>query len=234
MISIIKRDLLSTKRIKCTLSIISIYLIYFFVQNIFIKSLFKGGVEQVFARTIGITYDKMHFLDILIMILSLTYLIYITISIYLDDLSSGKEQILLRIDRKKYIITKLISIIIYILIVNVILYFLLFTIIHFLGYKINIMFMLKLFLTDFILKLIYSFISLVIYNFTNIIITILIFMIIPIGVLIHIPIKFLFAYQNINNLLILFIIFVVLFIGVNKILIFKIDNLFTLEEKNEI
>lgn len=128
MISIIKRDLLSTKRIKCTLSIISIYLIYFFVQNIFIKSLFKGGVEQVFARTIGITYDKMHFLDILIIILSLTYLIYITISIYLDDLSSGKEQILLRIDRKKYIITKLISIIIYILIVNVILYFLLFTI----------------------------------------------------------------------------------------------------------
>ena len=199
MISIIKRDLLSTKRIKCTLSIISIYLIYFFVQNIFIKSLFKGGVEQVFARTIGITYDKMHFLDILIMILSHTYLIYITISIYLDDLSSGKEQILLRIDRKKYIITKLISIIIYILIVNVILYFLLFTIIHFLGYKINIMFMLKLFLTDFILKLIYSFISLVIYNFTNIIITILIFMIIPIGVLIHIPIKFLFAYQNIKN-----------------------------------
>ena len=234
MISIIKRDLLSTKRIKCTLSIISIYLIYFFVQNIFIKSLFKGGVEQVFARTIGITYDKMHFLDILIMILSLTYLIYITISIYLDDLSSGKEQIQLRIDRKKYIITKLISIIIYILIVNVILYFLLFTIIHFLGYKINIMFILKLFLTDFILKLIYSFISLIIYNFTNIIITILIFMIIPIGVLIHIPIKFLFAYQNINNLLILFIIFVVLFIGVNKILIFKIDNLFTLEEKNEI
>ena len=234
MISIIKRDLLSTKRIKCTLSIISIYLIYFFVQNIFIKSLFKGGVEQVFARSIGITYDKMHFLDILIMILSLTYLIYITISIYLDDLSSGKEQILLRIDRKKYIITKLISIIIYILIVNVILYFLLFTIIHFLGYKINIMFILKLFLTDFILKLIYSFISLIIYNFTNIIITILIFMIIPIGVLIHIPIKFLFAYQNINNLLILFIIFVVLFIGVNKILIFKIDNLFTLEEKNEI
>lgn len=234
MISIIKRDLLSTKRIKCTLSIISIYLIYFFVQNIFIKSLFKGGVEQVFARTIGITYDKMHFLDILIIILSLTYLIYITISIYLDDLSSGKEQILLRIDRKKYIITKLISIIIYILIVNVILYFLLFTIIRFLGYKINIMFILKLFLTDFILKLIYSFISLVIYNFTNIIITILIFMIIPIGVLIHIPIKFLFAYQNINNLLILFIIFVVLFIGVNKILIFKIDNLFTLEEKNEI
>lgn len=234
MISIIKRDLLSTKRIKCTLSIISIYLIYFFVQNIFIKSLFKGGVEQVFARTIGITYDKMHFLDILIMILSLTYLIYITISIYLDDLSSGKEQILLRIDRKKYIITKLISIIIYILIVNVILYFLLFTIIHFLGYKINIMFILKLFLTEFILKLIYSFISLIIYNFTNIIITILIFMIIPIGVLIHIPIKFLFAYQNINNLLILFIIFVVLFIGVNKILIFKIDNLFTLEEKNEI
>ena len=225
MISIIKRDLLSTKRIKCTLSIISIYLIYFFVQNIFIKSLFKGGVEQVFARTIGITYDKMHFLDILIIILSLTYLIYITISIYLDDLSSGKEQILLRIDRKKYIIAKLISIIIYILIVNVILYFLLFTIIHFLGYKINIMF---------ILKLIYSFISLIIYNFTNIIITILIFMIIPIGVLIHIPIKFLFAYQNINNLLILFIIFVVLFIGVNKILIFKIDNLFTLEEKNEI
>ena len=234
MISIIKRDLLSTKRIKCTLSIISIYLIYFFVQNIFIKSLFKGGVEQVFARTIGITYDKMHFLDILIIILSLTYLIYITISIYLDDLSSGKEQILLRIDRKKYIITKLISIIIYILIVNVILYFLLFTIIQFLGYKINIMFILKLFLTDFILKLIYSFISLIIYNFTNIIITILIFMIIPIGVLIHIPIKFLFAYQNINNLLILFIIFVVLFIGVNKILIFKIDNLFTLEEKNEI
>lgn len=234
MISIIKRDLLSTKRIKCTLSIISIYLIYFFVQNIFIKSLFKGGVEQVFARTIGITYDKMHFLDILIMILSPTYLIYITISIYLDDLSSGKEQILLRIDRKKYIITKLISIIIYILIVNVILYFLLFTIIHFLGYKINIMFILKLFLTDFILKLIYSFISLIIYNFTNIIITILIFMIIPIGVLIHIPIKFLFAYQNINNLLILFIIFVVLFIGVNKILIFKIDNLFALEEKNEI
>ena len=234
MISIIKRDLLSTKRIKCTLSIISIYLIYFFVQNIFIKSLFKGGVEQVFARTIGITYDKMHFLDILIMILSLTYLIYITISIYLDDLSSGKEQILLRIDRKKYIITKLISIINYILIVNVILYFLLFTIIHFLGYKINIMFILKLFLTDFILKLIYSFISLIIYNFTNIIITILIFMIIPIGVLIHIPIKFLFAYQNINNLLILFIIFVVLFIGVNKILIFKIDNLFALEEKNEI
>ena len=234
MISIIKRDLLSTKRIKCTLSIISIYLIYFFVQNIFIKSLFKGGVEQVFARTIGITYDKMHFLDILIMILSFTYLIYITISIYLDDLSSGKEQILLRIDRKKYIITKLISIIIYILIVNVILYFLLFTIIHFLGYKINIMFILKLFLTDFILKLIYSFISLIIYNFTNIIITILIFIIIPIGVLIHIPIKFLFAYQNINNLLILFIIFVVLFIGVNKILIFKIDNLFILEEKNEI
>lgn len=234
MISIIKRDLLSTKRIKCTLSIISIYLIYFFVQNIFIKSLFKGGVKQVFARTIGITYDKMHFLDILIIILSITYLIYITISIYLDDLSSGKEQILLRIDRKKYIIAKLISIIIYILIVNVILYFLLFTIIHFLGYKINIMFILKLFLTDFILKLIYSFISLIIYNFTNIIITILIFMIIPIGVLIHIPIKFLFAYQNINNLLILFIIFVVLFIGVNKILIFKIDNLFTLEEKNEI
>ena len=64
MISIIKRDLLSTKRIKCTLSIISIYLIYFFVQNIFIKSLFKGGVEQVFARTIGITYSLLRVLFI--------------------------------------------------------------------------------------------------------------------------------------------------------------------------
>ena len=107
MNSIIKRDLLFSKRIKYTILIFIVYLIYFFIQKWFISHLFDNGIMDAFTRTIGITYNKIHFLDILIIILSNIYLIYISLSIYLNDLESGKEQILLRMDRKRYILYKI-------------------------------------------------------------------------------------------------------------------------------
>lgn len=231
---IIKRDLLTTKRYKYTFYIFLIYLIYFMLQHFFMKSLFKEGIFNVLTRTIGINYNCAHFLDTLIIILTIIYIIFLTLSIYLDDLVCGKEQILLRISRKKYVISKLLSIIVYLFISNFILY-IIFTIMFVIfGYKVDYELLLKLFLIDNLLKIVYSYICLIVYNFSNILITILIFMAIPICALLKLPFQILYAYQNTDNLLNLLLIFVIIFIISKLVLIKRIDSLFLMEEKNEI
>ena len=234
MSSTIKRDLFTTKRYKYTFFIFLIYLTYFFLQHLFMKSLFKEGILNVLTRTIGINYNSVHFLDILVIILTIIYIIFLTLSIYLDDLSSGKEQILLRISRKEYVVSKLLSIIIYIFISNFILYILFVLMFMIFKYNVEYLFLLKLFLIDSLLKVIYSYLCLMIYNSTNILITILIFMLIPICTLLKLPFQTLYAFQNINNLLILLLMLATIFIISALVLTKRIDTLFLKEEKNEI
>lgn len=234
MSSIIKRDLFTTKRYKYTFFIFLIYLTYFFLQHFFMKSLFKEGILNVLTRTIGINYNSVHFLDILVIILTIIYIVFLTLSIYLDDLSSGKEQILLRISRKEYVVSKLLSIIIYIFISNFILYILFVLMFMIFKYNVEYLFLLKLFLIDSLLKVIYSYLCLMIYNSTNILITILIFMLIPICALLKLPFQTLYAFQNINNLLILLLMLATIFIISALVLTKRIDTLFLKEEKNEI
>ena len=234
MSSIIKRDLLTTKRYKYTFFIFLIYLFYFLLQYFFMKSLFKEGTLNVLTRSIGINYNCVHFLDILVIILTIIYIIFLTLSIYLDDLSSGKEQILLRISRKKYVVSKLLSIIIYIFISNFILYILFVLMFMLFKYNVNYNFLLRLFLIDSLLKVIYSYLCLIIYNFTNILITTLILMLIPICALLKLPFQILYAYQNMNNLWFLLLIFSIIFIISVLVLTKRIDTLFLKEEKNEI
>ena len=234
MSSIIKRDLFTTKRYKYTFFIFLIYLTYFFLQHFFMKSLFKEGILNVLTRTIGINYNSVHFLDILVIILTIIYIVFLTLSIYLDDLSSGKEQILLRISRKEYVVSKLLSIIIYIFISNFILYILFVLMFMIFKYNVEYLFLLKLFLIDSLLKVIYSYLCLMIYNSTNILITILIFMLIPICTLLKLPFQTLYAFQNINNLLILLLMLATIFIISALVLTKRIDTLFLKEEKNEI
>lgn len=234
MSSIIKRDLLTTKRYKYTFFIFLIYLFYFLLQYFFMKSLFKEGTLNVLTRSIGINYNCVHFLDILVIILTIIYIIFLTLSIYLDDLSSGKEQILLRISRKKYVVSKLLSIIIYIFISNFILYILFVLMFMLFKYNVNYNFLLRLFLIDSLLKVIYSYLCLIIYNFTNILITTLILMLIPICALLKLPFQILYAYQNMNNLWFLLLTFSIIFIISVLVLTKRIDTLFLKEEKNEI
>ena len=234
MSSIIKRDLLTTKRYKYTFFIFLIYLFYFLLQYFFMKSLFKEGTLNVLTRSIGINYNCVHFLDILVIILTIIYIIFLTLSIYLDDLSSGKEQILLRISRKKYVVSKLLSIIIYIFISNFILYILFVLMFMLFKYNVNYNFLLRLFLIDSLLKVIYSYLCLIIYNFINILITTLILMLIPICALLKLPFQILYAYQNMNNLWFLLLTFSIIFIISVLVLTKRIDTLFLKEEKNEI
>jgi hypothetical protein len=234
MSSIIKRDLLTTKRYKYTFFIFLIYLFYFLLQYFFMKSLFKEGTLNVLTRTIGINYNCVHFLDILVIILTIIYIIFLTLSIYLDDLSSGKEQILLRISRKKYVVSKLLSIIIYIFISNFILYILFVLMFMLFKYNVNYNFLLRLFLIDSLLKVIYSYLCLIIYHFINILITTLILMLIPICALLKLPFQTLYAYQNMNNLWFLLLTFSIIFIISALVLTKRIDTLFLKEEKNEI
>ena len=234
MSSIIKRDLLTTKRYKYTFFIFLIYLFYFLLQYFFMKSLFKEGTLNVLTRSIGINYNCVHFLDILVIILTIIYIIFLTLSIYLDDLSSGKGQVLLRISRKKYVVSKLLSIIIYIFISNFILYILFVLMFMLFKYNVNYNFLLRLFLIDSLLKVIYSYLCLIIYNFINILITTLILMLIPICALLKLPFQILYAYQNMNNLWFLLLIFSIIFIISVLVLTKRIDTLFLKEEKNEI
>ena len=111
MISLIKRDILKNTKYKYILYIITIYLLYLIFQKIIFPNNFKD-IIKLFSRNLGICYDTNHFLDILIILLTNFFLNYNAISILFTDLKYGKEQILLRISTKKYIITKLISILI--------------------------------------------------------------------------------------------------------------------------
>ena len=152
MISLIKRDILKNTKYKYILYIITIYLLYLIFQKIIFPNNFKD-IIKLFSRNLGICYDTNHFLDILIILLTNFFLSYNAISILFTDLKYGKEQILLRISTKKYIITKLISILIITFLINLIIYLILTLSITLMGYNIYNFVLLKLFIMDLIIKI---------------------------------------------------------------------------------
>ena len=223
MISLIKRDILKNTKYKYILYIITIYLLYLIFQKIIFPNNFKD-IIKLFSRNLGICYDTNHFLDILIILLTNFFLSYNAISILFTDLKYGREQILLRISTKKYIITKLISILIITFLINLIIYLILTLSITLMGYNIYNFVLLKLFIMDLIIKILFQYIVIAIYTLFRKNISIF-FSFINSG-------KIFFAYNN--NMYILLLILILITIFTYWILKLKIINLFERSEKNEI
>ena len=227
MISLIKRDILKNTKYKYILYIITIYLLYLIFQKIIFPNNFKD-IIKLFSRNLGICYDTNHFLDILIILLTNFFLSYNAISILFTDLKYGKEQILLRISTKKYIITKLISILIITFLINLITLS-----ITLMGYNIYNFVLLKLFIMDLIIKILFQYIVIAIYTLFRKNISIFFSFITPLTALLKINSgKIFFAYNN--NMYILLLILILITIFTYLILKLKIINLFERSEKNEI
>ena len=244
MISLIKRDILKNTKYKYILYIITIYLLYLIFQKIIFPNNFKD-IIKLFSRNLGICYDTNHFLDILIILLTNFFLSYNAISILFTDLKYGKEQILLRISTKKYIITKLISILIITFLINLIIYLILTFLINLIiyliltlsitlmGYNIYNFVLLKLFIMDLIIKILFQYIVIAIYTLFRKNISIFFSFITPLTALLKINSgKIFFAYNN--NMYILLLILILITIFTYLILKLKIINLFERSEKNEI
>ena len=244
MISLIKRDILKNTKYKYILYIITIYLLYLIFQKIIFPNNFKD-IIKLFSRNLGICYDTNHFLDILIILLTNFFLSYNAISILFTDLKYGKEQILLRISTKKYIITKLISILIITFLINLIIYLILTFLINLIiyliltlsitlmGYNIYNFVLLKLFIMDLIIKILFQYIVIAIYTLFRKNISIFFSFITPLTALLKINSgKIFFAYNN--NMYILLLILILITIFTYWILKLKIINLFERSEKNEI
>ena len=232
MISLIKRDILKNTKYKYILYIITIYLLYLIFQKIIFPNNFKD-IIKLFSRNLGICYDTNHFLDILIILLTNFFLSYNAISILFTDLKYGKEQILLRISTKKYIITKLISILIITFLINLIIYLILTLSITLMGYNIYNFVLLKLFIMDLIIKILFQYIVIAIYTLFRKNISIFFSFITPLTALLNINSgKIFFAYNN--NMYILLLILILITIFTYLILKLKIINLFERSEKNEI
>lgn len=233
MISLIIRDILKNTKYKYILSIIIIYLIYLIFQKIMFPSFFNN-IFNLYSRTIGISYETIHFLDILIIVLTNFLFAYNALSILFSDLKLGKEQILLRISKRKYIINKMISIILITFILNLIIYILLSLTLFFMNYNIYNLEFLKLFFTDLILKIIFQYVIITLYPLFKINMFYLYSFITPVIALLNIDNgKILFAYNN-EKFYILVLILIIIIIISYLILKYKIKCLFERSEKNEI
>lgn len=233
MISLIIRDFLKNTKYKYILSIIIIYLIYLIFQKIMFPSFFNN-IFNLYSRTIGISYETIHFLDILIIVLTNFLFAYNALSILFSDLKLGKEQILLRISKRKYIINKIISIILITFILNLIIYILLSLTLFFMNYNIYNLEFLKLFFTDLILKIIFQYVIITLYPLFKINMFYLYSFITPVIALLNIDNgKILFAYNN-EKFYILVLILIIIIIISYLILKYKIKCLFERSEKNEI
>lgn len=233
MISLIIRDILKNTKYKYILSIIIIYLIYLIFQKIMFPSFFND-IFNLYSRTIGISYETIHFLDILIIVLTNFLFAYNALSILFSDLKLGKEQILLRISKRKYIINKMISIILITFILNLIIYILLSLTLFFMNYNIYNLEFLKLFFTDLILKIIFQYVIITLYPLFKNNMVYLCSFITPVIALLNIDNgKILFAYNN-EKFYILVLILIIIIIISYLILKYKIKCLFERSEKNEI
>ena len=211
MISLIKRDILKNTKYKYILYIITIYLLYLIFQKIIFPNNFKD-IIKLFSRNLGICYDTNHFLDILIILLTNFFLSYNAISILFTDLKYGKEQILLRISTKKYIITKLISILIITFLINLIIYLILTLSITLMGYNIYNFVLLKIFIMDLIIKILFQYIVIAIYTLFRKNISIFFSFITPLTALLKINSgKIFFAYNNNMYILLLILILITIF-----------------------
>ena len=233
MISLIIRDILKNTKYKYILSIIFIYLIYLIFQKIMFSSFFNN-IFNLYSRTIGISYETIHFLDILIIVLTNFLFAYNALSILFSDLKLGKEQILLRISKRKYILNKMISIILITFILNLIIYILLSLTLFFMNYNIYNLEFLKLFFTDLILKIIFQYVIITLYPLFKNNMFYLYSFITPVIALLNIDNgKILFAYNN-EKFYILVLILIIIFFIYYLILKYKIKCLFERSEKNEI
>lgn len=234
MISLIKRDILKNTKYKYIFYIIIVYFIYLLFQRIVFPNSFSD-IMRVFSRNLGICYDTAHFLDILIILLTNFLYSYNALSILISDLRCGKEQILLRTSKERYIITKIFSIAIVTFLINIAIYLLLSFSLFLMGYSIYNFELLKLLIIDLIIKVLFQYIIITVYTLFKNNISNLCSFVTPIIALLNIDVgKNLFAYShnNINGYWIIILIIVVIISYL--ILKLKISSLFEREEKNEI
>lgn len=79
-----------------------------------------------FERSLGLTYDIDGIIEIIYMCLIISLYIYIAVSVYFSDIASAPEQLFLRMNKKKYVMQKLISITAISILIDIILYLSLF------------------------------------------------------------------------------------------------------------
>lgn len=232
MISLIKRDILKNTKYKYMFYIIMIYIFYLIFQKFVLPEFLKEPLN-LFSRTLGISYNTIHFLDILIIILTNLFYSYNSLNILLNDLRCGKEQILLRTGKRTYVITKLASISITTIIMNTITYLILCFVMFIIGVNIYSLELLNIFIIDTILKIIFECFIAGIYSYFGITLSNLCLFITPLAALLKLDIfKLLFAHNN-NHVFMSLLTLIIIILCTYIVLRFKIKDLFEKEERNE-
>jgi hypothetical protein len=235
MNSLIIRDLLIgfTKKIKVLMYVLFLVLLYFiFFKFVFPDFLIKN-TSELFMEIIGANYNIRSYLDVLLIVLFNVFYVYIALSLYIGDLSQGKEQIFLRMSKLKYVISKLTSITIITILFNIIIYSFLIVVFAIFNCQIPNL-IIRIFIIDTLLKLIYQYLSIMFFTFFRNLGTFLLPLILGVVALTRFNyLNFLYPLENLKNIGYILYIYILLLPISIVLLKLGIKDLFEKEEKNE-
>jgi hypothetical protein len=136
-----------------------------FQTNIINLTPFVYTENLFFERSLGLTYNIDGIVEIIYICLIISLYIYVAISVYFSDIASAPEQLFLRMNKKKYVTKKLISIITISILIDIILYLFFFITLFVLNVS---YFNFELLFINIVYKIILQFIVIILFNYINI------------------------------------------------------------------
>ena len=139
-----------------------IFLIYLLIINLypfFLKANLGNRFQlsyQILLTNLGSTPNINSIFEVMLLLLTYSFITFITLSQFTNDFIMGNENIFLRMSKRKFFLSKIISIIITILIINFFLFIMLLITYSILNCHIDISKYLKLFIIDSLIKINYS------------------------------------------------------------------------------
>lgn len=112
-----------------------VYMLIIFLVPFYIKYANLLSYDYFFVN-IGLKFNKNSFIEILLFLLNICFYLYISLNLFFSNVKFGVDNLFNRITKKKYIIGKLLSMLLILLLIIIINFTVLFLIYSFLGIRI--------------------------------------------------------------------------------------------------